>query len=176
MSEIDQLRAFVTEVMRMDWEGYDIDGGDAQNLAQKHGLLREEPYVLTKDELIQALESEIERLRRYMAVRAEVHPERQLLDRIGMDFEAMRERALKAEAEIERLRAERDEWQRALRNIEIARQEGLDEIERLRAALLQRPMPQCEECGTVAKPAYFQGHTKDCSRGRPKPFVFDDEE
>jgi hypothetical protein len=44
MHEIDRLRAFVAEVMQRAWEGYDLEGGEAEDLAKKHGLLREEPY------------------------------------------------------------------------------------------------------------------------------------
>ena len=39
-------RWFVSDVMRMMREGCDVDGGDLQNAAERHGLLHERPLTV----------------------------------------------------------------------------------------------------------------------------------
>jgi hypothetical protein len=85
---------------------------------------------LTKDELIQAQRDEIERL--HMIAECPTCAESGY---DNADYHRLHRAWCDSVAEIEQLRAERDEWQLSLRNIEAARQGGLDEIERLRAAL-----------------------------------------
>jgi len=42
-NEIRTLRKALEECARLAWEGGDIDGGDFQNLMERHGLLVEVP-------------------------------------------------------------------------------------------------------------------------------------
>jgi hypothetical protein len=39
MTEIERLRAFAAEVMERSWSGGDLDGGEAQELALKYGVI-----------------------------------------------------------------------------------------------------------------------------------------
>jgi hypothetical protein len=43
-AENDRLRAFAAAVMDSSWNGHEIDGGDAHELALKHGIIVEVPY------------------------------------------------------------------------------------------------------------------------------------
>lgn len=45
--QIEKLLAFAKEVIRGSWEG-NLDGGDIQEMAEKHGLLQPEIYDLDK--------------------------------------------------------------------------------------------------------------------------------
>jgi len=46
--QIEKLLAFAKEVIRGSWEGSNLDGGDIQEMAEKHGLLQPEIYDLDK--------------------------------------------------------------------------------------------------------------------------------
>lgn len=54
------LREFALQVIDWAWEGYDPDGSDIQDLAEKHGLLAKVPYDPEKHNLPEWLEGEVQ--------------------------------------------------------------------------------------------------------------------
>lgn len=56
----DALKNFAVDVLQWVFDGFDPDGSDIQDLAERHGLVRKVPFDPEKHNLPEWLEGEVE--------------------------------------------------------------------------------------------------------------------